>query len=77
MAENNSLGDVRVMCIMLESLADAVFKSRRYVIRDIGPRFPKYAKEFYAIAADLTAAADKLHDLMTRSMDEEEPGNGS
>ena len=75
MASNNPVGDVRVMHIMLASLTDAIFKSRLYVVRDIEPKFPKYANELHAVAADLTAAADKLYDLMMHSIDEEEPGD--
>ena len=75
MAENNSPGDVRVMRIMLESLADAVFKLRLYLARDMEPKFPKYAKEFHEIAADLTAVADKLYEIMMRSIDEEGSGD--
>ena len=74
MAINNQ-GDVRVMRIMLESLADAVFKSRLYVVRDIEPKFPEYAKELAAVEADLMAVADKLYEIMMRSIDEEGPGD--
>ena len=70
MAINNQ-GDVRVMRVMLESLLDAVFRSRLYVVRDIEPKFPKYAKELHAVAADLAVVADKLYEIMMRSMDEE------
>ena len=74
MAINNQ-GDVRVMRIMLESLADAVFKSRLYVVREIEPNFPKYAKELAAVEADLMAVADKLYEIMMRSIDEEGSGD--
>ena len=74
MAINNQ-GDVRVMRIMLESLSDTVFKSRLYVVRDIEPKFPKYAKEFHAVAADLAVVADKLYEIMMRSIDEEGSGD--
>ena len=67
----NSQGDVRVMRFMLESLSDAVFRSRLYVVRDIEPKFPKYAKELHAVAADLAVVADKIYEIMMRSMDEE------
>ena len=70
MAINNQ-GDVRVMRFMLESLSDAVFRSRLYVVRDIEPKFPKYAKELHAVANDLTVVADKIYEIMMRSMDEE------
>ena len=66
-------GDKRAM---LESLAESIFKDRTFLIRDIGPRFPNYAKELAAVEADLTAAADKLYDLMMRSIDEEGSGDG-
>ena len=39
-------------------------------MRDIGPKFPEYARELAAIEADLMAVADKLYDLMMRSIDE-------
>ena len=74
MASNNP-GDVRVMRFMLESLSDAVFRSRLYVVRDIEPKFPKYAKELHAVAADLAVVADKLYVIMRRSMDEEGSGD--
>ena len=60
---------------MLESLAESIFKDRTFLVRDIGPKFPEYARELAAIEADLTAAADKLYDLMMRSIDEEGSGN--
>ena len=74
MAINNQ-GDVRVMRFMLESLTDAVFRSRLYVVRDIEPKFPEYAKELAAVEADLTVAADKLYEIMMRSIDEEGSGD--
>ena len=60
---------------MLESLAESIFKDRTFLVRDIGPKFPEYARELAAIEADLMAAADKLYDLMMRSIDDEEPGD--
>lgn len=60
---------------MLESLADSIFKDRTFLVREIEPKFPKYAKELAAVEADLTAVADKLYDLMMRSIDEGGPGN--
>lgn len=60
---------------MLESLAESIFKDRTFLIRHIEPRFPNYARELTAVEADLTAAADKLYDLMMRSIDEEGSGN--
>lgn len=62
-------GDERVM---LEELANSIFKSRTYLVRDIGPKFPKYAKELAAVEADLTVAVDKLYEIMMRSMDEDD-----
>ena len=55
---------------MLESLAESIFKDRTFLARDIGPKFPEYARELAAIEADLMAVADKLYDLMMRSIDE-------
>lgn len=60
---------------MFESLAESIFKDRIFLIRDIGPKFPEYARELAAVEADLMAVADKLYDLMMRSIDEEGPGN--
>ena len=60
---------------MLESLARSIFKDRTFLVRDIGPKFPEYAKELAAVEADLMAVADKLYDLMMRSIDDEEPGD--
>ena len=60
-------GDKRAM---LESLAESIFKDRTFLARDIGPKFPEYAKELAAVEADLMAVADKLYDLMMRSIDE-------
>ena len=59
---------------MLESLAQSIFRDRTFLVRDIGPKFPKYAKELAAVEADLTAAADKL-EVMMRSIDEEGSGD--
>ena len=56
---------------MLESLAESIFKGRMFLVRDIGPKFPEYARELAAVEADLMAVADKLYDLMMRSIDEE------
>ena len=61
--------------VMLESLADSIFKSRTFLVREIEPKFPEYTKELEAIEADLTVAVDKLYELMMRSMDEEGPGD--
>ena len=55
---------------MLESLAESIFKDRTFLVRDIGPKFPEYARELVAIEADLMAVADKLYDLMMRSIDD-------
>ena len=60
---------------MLESLAQSIFKDRTFLIRDIGPKFPEYARELAAIEADLTVAADKLYEIIMRSIDEEGPGD--
>lgn len=54
---------------MLESLAESIFKDRTFLVRDIGPKFPEYARELAAIEADLMVVADKLYDLMMRSID--------
>ena len=56
---------------MLESLAQSIFKDRTFLIRDIGPKFPEYAKELAAVEADLTVAADKLYEIIMRSIDED------
>ena len=56
---------------MLESLAQSIFKDRTFLVRDIGPKFPEYAKELAAVVADLTVAADKLYEIIMRSIDEE------
>ena len=55
---------------MLESLAQSIFKDRTFLARDIEPKFPEYAKELAVVEADLMAVADKLYDLMMRSIDE-------
>ena len=60
---------------MLESLAKSIFKDRTFLIRDIGPKFPKYAKELAAVEADLMEVADKLYEIMMRSIDEEGSGD--
>lgn len=60
---------------MLESLAQSIFKDRTFLVRDIEPKFPEYAKELAAVEGDLMAVADKLYDLMMRSIDDEGPGN--
>ena len=60
---------------MLESLAQSIFKDRTFLVRDIGPKFPEYAKELAAVEADLTVAVDKLYEIMMRSMDEEGSGD--
>ena len=60
---------------MLESLAESIFKDRTFLVRDIGPKFPEYARELAAVEVDLMAVADKLYDLMMRSIDDEEPGD--
>ena len=60
---------------MLESLAQSIFKDRTFLIRDIGPKFPEYAKELAAVEADLTVAADKLYEIIMRSIDEEGSGD--
>ena len=61
--------------VMLESLADSIFKDRTFLVRDIGPKFPEYAKELAAVEAGLTAVADKLYEIMMRSIDEEGSGD--
>lgn len=61
--------------VMLESLANAIFKFRTHLVRDIEPEFPEYARELEAVEADLTVAVDKLYEIMMRSMDEEGSGN--
>ena len=60
---------------MLESLAQSIFKHRTFLVRDIEPKFPEYARELAAIEADLMAVADKLYEIMMRSMDEEGGGD--
>ena len=60
---------------MLESLAQSIFKDRTFLVRDIGPKLPEYAKELAAVEADLTAAADKLYEIIMRSIDEEGSGD--
>lgn len=75
MATNLDPRDAHIMNSMLESLSDAIFKSRLYVVRDMEPKFPKYAKELHEVATDLAVIADKLYDLMMHSMDEEESGD--
>ena len=44
-------------------------------MRDIGPKFPEYAKELAAVEAGLMAVADKLYEIMMRSIDEEGSGD--
>ena len=56
---------------MLESLAQSIFRDRTFLVRDIGPKFPEYAKELAAVEADLMVVADKLYEIMMRSIDEE------
>ena len=56
---------------MLVSLAQSIFKDRTFLIRDIGPKFPEYARELAAVEADLMAVADKLYEIIMRSIDEE------
>jgi len=60
---------------MLESLAKSIFKDRTFLVRDIAPKFPEYAKELAAIEADLMVVADKLYEIMMRSIDEEGSGD--
>ena len=60
---------------MLESLAQSIFKDRTFLVRDIAPKFPEYAKELAAVEADLTVAADKLYEIIMRSIDEEGSGD--
>lgn len=60
---------------MLESLAKSIFKDRTFLIRDIGPKFPEYARELAAVEADLMVVADKLYEIMMRSIDEEGSGD--
>lgn len=60
---------------MLESLADSIFKDRTFLVRDVGPKFPEYAKELAAVEADLTVAADKLYEIIMRSIDDEGSGD--
>ena len=60
---------------MLESLAQSIFKDRAFLIRDIGPKFPEYAKELAAVESDLTVVADKLYEIIMRSIDEEGSGD--
>lgn len=61
---------------MLVSLAKSIFKDRTFLVRDIGPKFPEYARELAAVEADLTVAVDKLYEIIMRSMDEEGSGDG-
>ena len=60
---------------MLESLAQSIFRDRTFLVRDVGPKFPEYAKELAAVEADLMAVADKLYEIMMRSIDEEGSGD--
>ena len=60
---------------MLESLAQSIFRDRTFLVRDVGPKFPEYAKEISAVEADLMAVADKLYEIMMRSIDEEGSGD--
>ena len=60
---------------MLVSLAKSIFKDRTFLIRDIGPKFPEYARELAAVEADLMAVADKLYEIIMRSIDEEGSGD--
>jgi hypothetical protein len=60
---------------MLESLAQSIFKDRTFLVRGIEPKFPEYAKELAAIEADLAVVADKLYEIMMRSIDEEGSGD--
>ena len=60
---------------MLESLAKSIFKDRTFLVRDIGPKFPEFAGELAAVEADLMAVADKLYEIMMRSIDEEGSGD--
>ena len=60
---------------MLESLAQSIFKDRTFLVRDIGPKFPEYARELATVAADLAVVADKLYEIMMRSIDEEGSGD--
>lgn len=60
---------------MLVSLANSIFKDRTFLVRDIEPKFPAYAKELAAVEADLTVAVDKLYEIIMRSIDEEGPGD--
>ena len=60
---------------MLESLAQSIFKDRTFLVRDIGPKFPEYAKELATVEADLMVVADKLYEIMMRSIDEEGSGD--
>ena len=60
---------------MLESLAKSIFKDRTFLVRDIEPKLPEYARELAAVEADLMAVADKLYEIMMRSIDEEGSGD--
>ena len=60
---------------MLESLAQSIFRDRTFLVRDVGPKFPEYAKELAAVEADLTVAADKLYEIIMRSIDDEGSGD--
>ena len=62
---------------MLECLTDSIHDLRLCLVRDVAPSFPEFAEELEAVEADLTAVADKLYEIMMRSMDEEGGGNGS
>lgn len=61
--------------VMLEELANSIFKLRLHLVRNIEPEFPEYAKELAAVEADLMAVADKLYEIMMRSIDEEGSGD--
>ena len=61
----------------LECLADSIHDFRLCLARDVAPSFPEFAEDLAAVEADLMAVADKLYEIMMRSMDEEGGGNGS
>ena len=60
---------------MLECLSDSIHDLRLCLVRDVASSFPEFAEELEAVEADLTAVADKLYEIMMRSIDEEGSGD--
>ena len=51
------------------------WSDKRAMLESLAPKFPEYAKELAAVEADLTVAADKLYEIIMRSIDEEGSGD--